>query len=172
VGLVKKYNLAVIPADGIGPEVIGATRKVLEALAESDGGVGFEFRELDWGSERYLKTGEMMPKDGLQQLERGGFDAILMGPVGSEKVPDHVTLWGLLIPIRQGLDQYVNLRPVRLFEGVNTPLQGRDARSLDMVCVRENSEGEYSGVGVASTPGSPRRWRSRASSSPGASPSG
>ncbi len=152
---MKKYNLAVIPADGIGPEVIGASRKVLEALAESDGGVGFEFRELDWGSERYLKTGEMMPKDGLQQLERGGFDAILMGPVGSEKVPDHVTLWGLLIPIRQGLDQYVNLRPVRLFEGVNTPLAGRDARSLDMVCVRENSEGEYSGVGGRVHPGKP-----------------
>jgi len=144
---VKKYHLASIPADGIGPEVVASSRKVLSALAEAHGGVEFEFRDFDWGSERYLKSGEMMPPDGVRQLERGGFDGILLGPVGSEKIPDHVTLWGLLIPIRQGLDQYVNLRPIRLLEGVDTPLRGRDHRSMDMVCVRENSEGEYSGVG-------------------------
>ncbi len=144
---MKKYHLASIPADGIGPEVLGSSRRVLSALAEAHGGVEFEFRELDWGSERYLRSGEMMPPDGVRQLERGGFDGILLGPVGSEKIPDHVTLWGLLIPIRQGLDQYVNLRPMRLLEGVDTPLQGQDHRSLNMVCVRENSEGEYAGVG-------------------------
>jgi len=144
---MKKYNLAIIPADGIGPEVIGASRQVLSVLARVHGGVDFDFREFDWGSNHYLKTGEMMPKDGLQQLERGGFDAILLGPVGSDKVPDHITLWGLLLTIRQGFEQYINLRPMRLLEGVSTPLRVEDRQSLDMVCVRENSEGEYSGVG-------------------------
>ena len=144
---MKTFHIALFLADGIGPEVISASRKVLEKLAELHGGVRFEFQEFDWSSTRYQKIGSMMPKDGIQQLERGGFDAILMGPVGSPEVPDHITLWGLLLPIRQGFDQYINLRPLRLLEGVTTPLRKADACSLNMVCVRENTEGEYSGVG-------------------------
>ena len=144
---MKTFHIALFLADGIGPEVISASRKVLEKLAELHGGVRFEFQEFDWSSTRYQRIGSMMPKDGIQQLERGGFDAILMGPVGSPEVPDHITLWGLLLPIRQGFDQYINLRPLRLLEGVTTPLRKADARSLNMVCVRENTEGEYSGIG-------------------------
>ncbi len=144
---MKTLHLAVLPADGIGPEVLRSSRTVLESLAQSDGGIKFDFREFDWGSERYLKSGKMMPDDGIQQLEKQGFDAILLGPVGDPRIPDHVTLWGLLLPIRQGLDQYVNLRPMRLLEGVDTPLKNRTLQDLDMVCIRENSEGEYSGVG-------------------------
>ena len=144
---MKTFHIALFLADGIGPEVIASSRKVLKKLERLHGGVSFEFQEFDWSSTRYQKTGSMIPKDGIQQLERGGFDAILMGPVGSPEVPDHITLWGLLLPIRLGLDQYINLRPLRLLEGVATPLRDRDPRSLDMVCMRENSEGEYSGVG-------------------------
>lgn len=144
---LNNFHIAVFPADGIGPEVIAASRRVLEALQALHGGVRFQFQEFDWGSTYHRKTGDMMPHDGLQQLERGGFDAILMGPVGSPDVPDHITLWGLLLPIRQGLDQYINLRPARLLEGISTPLRNHDPHSLNMVCVRENSEGEYSGIG-------------------------
>jgi tartrate dehydrogenase/decarboxylase/D-malate dehydrogenase len=142
-----------MPADGIGPEVLSASRTVLETLARLDGGIAFEFQEFDWSSERYLKTGKLMPEDGVRQLERGGFDGILLGPVGDTRIPDHVTLWGLVLPIRQGLDQYVNLRPMRLLEGVETPLRDRTVRDLDMVCMRENSEGEYAGVGGRVHPG-------------------
>jgi tartrate dehydrogenase/decarboxylase / D-malate dehydrogenase len=145
--LMKTYNVAVLPADGIGPEVISAGRTVLERLARQHGGVAFKFEEFDWSTNRYRRTGKMMPDDGVEQLDRGGFDAILLGPVGDPDVPDHITLWGLLLPIRQGLEQYVNLRPMRLLEGVTTPLAGRAPRNLDMVCFRENSEGEYAGVG-------------------------
>ena len=141
------YHLAIFPADGIGPEIIAADRQVLHKLTELHGGIRFECQEFDWSSTRYSQTGEMMPKDGLRQIERGGFDGLLVGPVGSPDVPDHITLWGLLLPIRQGLDQYVNLRPMRLLEGVSTPLKDQEPRSLDMVCFRENSEGEYAGVG-------------------------
>ena len=145
--VVKNFHIAVFPADGIGPEVIASGRRALEKLQELHAGVRFEFREFDWSSIYYQKTGAMMPRDGLQQLEHGGFDAILMGPVGSPDVPDHITLWGLLLPIRQGFEQYINLRPSRLLEGISTPLRNQNQRSLDMVCVRENSEGEYSGIG-------------------------
>ncbi len=144
---MRHVQLAVLPADGVGPEVIGASRKVLETLAQMDGGIKFEFREFDWGSERYLKTGRLMPEDGTRQLERGGFDALLVGPVGDMRIPDHVTLWGLLLPIRQEFDQYVNLRPMRLLDGVESPLRERTGRDLNMVCMRENCEGEYAGVG-------------------------
>lgn len=144
---MKHYHCAIIPADGIGPEVIAASQQVLQRLAEVHGGVDFTFQAFDWGSARYERTGALMPDDGLQQLTGGGFDGILMGPVGSPTIPDHVTLWGLLLPIRQGLDQYVNLRPMRLLEGVASPLRGPHPRPLDMVCIRENSEGEYAGVG-------------------------
>ncbi len=144
---MRTLHLAILPADGIGPEVIRSSRAVLESLAQADGGIRFDFREFDWGSERYLKTGKMMPDDGIQQLEKGGFDAILLGPVGDPRIPDHITLWGLLLSIRQAFDQYVNLRPMRLLDGVDTPLKNRTPQDLDMVCFRENSEGEYSGAG-------------------------
>ena len=144
---MKNYHLAVFPADGIGPEVIAASRQVLRKLEQLHGGVRFEEREFGWGSDHYQRTGTMMPADGLQQLEKGGFEAILMGPVGSPVIPDHVTLWGLLLPIRQGFDQYVNLRPMRQLDGVASPLRNPARHPIDMVCIRENSEGEYAGVG-------------------------
>ncbi|GAC1377638.1 MAG: tartrate dehydrogenase [Hymenobacter sp.] len=144
---MKHFNLAVFPADGIGPEVIAASQQVLQKLQQLHGGVRFEAQEFGWGSAHYEKTGAMMPENGLQQLKDGGFDGILMGPVGSQTIPDHVTLWGLLLPIRQGLDQYVNLRPMRLLDGVASPLRNEGQRPINMVCVRENSEGEYAGVG-------------------------
>lgn len=144
---MKHYHLAVIAGDGIGAEVIPAGVQVLRALAEAHGGLGFETREFDWGTRRYLREGAMMPQDALPTLERGGFDAILLGPVGDPRVADHITLWGLLIPIRQGFDQYVNLRPMRLLAGITGPLAGKGPKDVDMVCVRENSEGEYSGFG-------------------------
>ena len=144
---MKNYHLAVFPADGIGPEVIAASRQVLRKLEELHGGVRFETRDFDWGSDHYERTGAMMPADGLQQLEKGGFEGILMGPVGSPTIPDHITLWGLLLPIRQGFDQYVNLRPMRQLDGVASPLRNPAGHPIDMVCIRENSEGEYAGVG-------------------------
>ena len=144
---MKNYHLAVFPADGIGPEVIAASQQVLRQLEQLHGGLRFETRAFDWGSAHYEQTGTMMPADGLQQLERGGFEALLMGPVGSPTIPDHITLWGLLLPIRQGFDQYVNLRPMRQLDGVASPLRNPDRHPIDMVCVRENSEGEYAGVG-------------------------
>src|SRR5712692_10894568 len=104
-------------------------------------------KHFDWGSERYLRKGALMPQDGLTVLERGGFDGILLGPVGDPRVPDHLTLWGLLLPLRQGFDQYVNLRPMRLLPGVQSPLVGKGPAEIDMVCIRENTEGEYAGVG-------------------------
>lgn len=144
---MRKFKFAIIPADGIGAEVIPAGLQVLRAVAEVHATFEFETQEFDWGSARYLREGAMMPRDGMQQLERGGFDAILLGPVGDPRVPDHITLWGLLLPIRQGFDQYINLRPMRLLEGIRTPLAGKTPKDIDMICVRENAEGEYAGVG-------------------------
>ncbi|WP_263355457.1 isocitrate/isopropylmalate family dehydrogenase [Acidicapsa acidisoli] len=119
--LMKKFHIACLPADGIGPEVITSSRQILEKLTQLDGGIAFNFQYFDWSTTRYQEKGALMPEDGLQQLEQGGFDGILLGPVGSPHVPDHITLWGLLLPIRQGLDQYINLRPLRLLEGIDTP---------------------------------------------------
>lgn len=144
---MRHYKIAVIPGDGIGPEVITEGLKSLQAVAELDGGLKFETQEFDWNSERHLRDGAMMPADALQTLERGGFAGILLGPVGDPRIPDHVTLWGLLLPIRQGFDQYINLRPVRLLEGVPGPLAGKTPKDIDIVCVRENAEGEYCGSG-------------------------
>jgi tartrate dehydrogenase/decarboxylase/D-malate dehydrogenase len=137
-----RYRIASIPGDGIGHEVIPAARAVLDAVAARHG-FGFEWAEHDWSCERYLRDGAMMPADGLERVRSA--DAILLGAVGSPEVADHVSLWGLLIPIRRTFRQYVNLRPVRLFEGVESPL--RSARELDLVVVRENVEGEYSQIG-------------------------
>ena len=134
----------MIPGDGIGKEVVPAGVQVLEK-AGAKFGVSFDWREFDWSCERYHKAGAMMPEDGLEQLR--GHDAIYLGAVGFPGVPDHVSLWGLLIPIRRAFRQYVNLRPVRLFEGVASPLAGRAPGDIDFYVVRENVEGEYSEIG-------------------------
>lgn len=140
----RKHRVAVIGGDGIGPEVIAAG---LEVLDEAGDRFGFrlETTPFDWNSRRYLDQGRMMPANAIETL--AAFDAIYLGAVGAPEVPDHETLWGLLLPIRQRFDQYVNLRPVRLLPGVTGPLRDKAAGDIDMVCVRENSEGEYSGVG-------------------------
>jgi tartrate dehydrogenase/decarboxylase/D-malate dehydrogenase len=139
-----RHRIAVIPGDGIGKEVVPEGQRVLEAAARR---FGFElaWSEFDWSCERFAKTGRMMPEDGLEQLR--ACDAIFLGAVGAPGVPDHVSLWGLLIPIRRTFRQYVNLRPVRLLRGVRSPLADRSPAEIDMVIVRENNEGEYSEIG-------------------------
>lgn len=144
---MREYRLAVMPGDGIGPEVIAESVQTLTTLASMHGGFRFTIQQFDWGTERYLREGALMPADGLATLERGNFDSILLGPIGDPRVPDHITLWGLLLPIRQGFDQYVNLRPMRLLPGVRSPLANKGPREIDLVCVRENTEGEYAGIG-------------------------
>ena len=141
----REYSIAAIPADGIGPEVIGAGLTVLEALQKRLGDVSFKVESFDWGSDYYKKHGVMMPADGLSQLKR--FDAIYFGAVGAPDVPDHITLWGLRLPICQGFDQYANVRPTRILPGIQSPLRNAGPGDLDWVIVRENSEGEYSGHG-------------------------
>ncbi|AKS34351.1 tartrate dehydrogenase [Mycolicibacterium goodii] len=135
-------RVAVIPGDGIGTEVIASARAVIDAVSTRHG-IEFGYTEFDWSCERYTRTGTMMPDDGIDTLR--DFDAILLGAVGWPGVPDHVSLWGLLIPIRRAFRQYVNLRPIRTFEGVASPL--RSAENVDFVVVRENVEGEYSEIG-------------------------
>jgi tartrate dehydrogenase/decarboxylase/D-malate dehydrogenase len=135
------YDVAVIPGDGIGTEVVPAALRVLEAVGRRHA-ITFRWDELPWGCERYVETGELLPDDGLDRL--AARDAILLGAVGDPRVADHVSLWGLLIPIRRRFEQYVNLRPVRLVPGVQGPLR---EGSIDVVVVRENTEGEYSEVG-------------------------
>ena len=142
---MKPYRIAAIPADGIGPEVIDAGLQALEALQKRDGGFALDVRRFDWGSDYYKANGRMMPEDGLAQLKE--FDAIIFGAVGAPDVPDHVTLWGLRLPICQGFDQYANVRPTRILPGIASPLTGVGPGDLDWVIVRENSEGEYSGHG-------------------------
>ncbi|MER6531054.1 tartrate dehydrogenase [Streptomyces sp. NPDC001508] len=145
------YVVDVIAGDGIGKEVAPAAMRCIDAVAR-DEGFTIRWRERDWSSERYLADGRMMPEDGLEQLADG--DAIFLGAVGTPEVPDHVTLWGLLIPIRRAFLQYINLRPVRLLPGIVSPL--RDAQSLDVVLVRENVEGEYSEIGGRAYRGLPQ----------------
>ncbi|HXW04826.1 MAG TPA: tartrate dehydrogenase [Vicinamibacterales bacterium] len=145
-------RIAVIPGDGIGREVIPAGLEVLERAAEIEG-AALEFIEFPWGCDFYRRTARMMDAQGLEELS--GFDAIYLGAVGDPAVPDHVSLWELILPIRQRFEQYVNLRPMRLLAGVPCPLSGRSPADLDMICVRENSEGEYSGVGGRLHRGSP-----------------
>ena len=141
---MKAYKIAVIEGDGIGREVVPEGIRVLEAVAHRFD-LSFSWQNFDWSCERYATTGRMMPEDGLEQLRP--FDAIYLGAIGYPGVPDHVSLWGLLIPIRRGFKEYVNLRPVRLLEGITSPLSGRKPGEIDFVIVRENSEGEYSEVG-------------------------
>ena len=137
-------KIAVIPGDGIGNEVVPEGIRVLEAVGRRFD-IDFEWKHFDWSCERFKKKGAMMPEDGLARLRE--FDSIYLGAVGFPGVPDHVSLWGLLIPIRRGFQQYINLRPVRLFEGLASPLAGRKPGDIDYWIVRENSEGEYSSVG-------------------------
>ena len=141
---MAKYRIAVIPGDGIGNEVVPAGIQVLEKVGGKLG-IEFQWDQFDWSCERYHNVGSMMPEDGLEQIR--GHDAIYLGAVGFPGVPDHVSLWGLLIPIRRKFNQYVNLRPVRLFEGVSSPLAGRKPGDIDFYVVRENVEGEYSEIG-------------------------
>ncbi|MDH5556198.1 MAG: tartrate dehydrogenase [Alphaproteobacteria bacterium] len=141
---MAKYKIAVIPGDGIGNEVVPAGIEVLEKVGGKLG-IEFQWDQFDWSCERYHNVGSMMPEDGLDQIR--GHDAIYLGAVGFPGVPDHVSLWGLLIPIRRKFNQYVNLRPVRLFEGVASPLAGRKPGDIDFYVVRENVEGEYSEIG-------------------------
>jgi tartrate dehydrogenase/decarboxylase/D-malate dehydrogenase len=142
---VRVHRIAVIPGDGIGREVIPAGLAVLEAVAPRFG-FTLDRTQFPWSCDHYLQTGKLVPDDGLQQLE--GFAAIYFGAIGAPSVPDHVSIWQLILPIRQRFDQYVNLRPLRLLPGVRSPLKDRRPADLDIVCVRENSEGEYAGVGA------------------------
>jgi tartrate dehydrogenase/decarboxylase / D-malate dehydrogenase len=142
---VRRFTIASIAGDGVGQEVVPAGLRVLEAVAARNGAFALDVEHLPWGSDYYQRTGRMMPEDGLSFLRR--FDAIYLGAVGSPSVPDHVTLWGLLLPIRQRFNLYVNVRPVKLFAGVRCPLRDREPGDIDMLCIRENTEGEYAGAG-------------------------
>jgi tartrate dehydrogenase/decarboxylase/D-malate dehydrogenase len=141
---MKTFKIAVIPGDGIGTEVVPEGIRVLDAAAKRFG-LQFEWDHFPWSCEYYLKTGAMMPADGLAQIRN--HDAVFLGAVGFPTVPDHVSLWGLLIPIRREFQQYANVRPVRLMPGITSPLAGRKLGDIDMIIVRENSEGEYSAIG-------------------------
>ena len=152
---MKTYEIASIPGDGIGVDVTVEARKVLDRAA-SLSGFRLQWTEFDWSCERYARTGSMMPEDGIDQLSR--FDGILLGAVGFPGVPDHVSLWGLLIPVRRAFSQYVNLRPVRLLPGTSSVLCDRSAEELEMVIVRENSEGEYSAIGGRHNAGQPNEF--------------
>src|SRR5471032_1425782 len=142
---MRTHRIASIPADGIGVEVIAAGLEVLEALQASGAPFTLDVTTFGWGSKYYAEHGRMMPEDGLQTLRP--FDAIYFGAVGSPDVPDHITLWGLRLAICQGFDQYANVRPTRVLPGLRSPLRHVSGPELDWVIVRENSEGEYAGVG-------------------------
>ena len=142
------HRIAVLAGDGVGPEVVDEARRCVDELQ-----LEIEWSDLDWGSDHWVEHGVMMPPDAVERLL--AFDSILLGAVGRPDIPDHVTLWGLLLPIRQRLDLWANVRPVRLLEGVPCALAGRAPGDIDMVFVRENSEGEYSGVGGRAHQGHP-----------------
>ena len=142
---MKTFKIAVIAGDGIGPEVLAEGIKVLNKVAETDGSFRFEFTHFPWSCKYYLETGKMMPDDGMDILK--GYDAIYLGAVGYPGVPDHISLWDLLLKIRKGFDQYVNIRPVVLLDGAPCPLKDVRKEDINMFFVRENSEGEYAGAG-------------------------
>ena len=150
---MKTYRIATIPGDGIGKEVVPEGQKVLEALARQNPTLKFEFEDFDWGGDYYRKHGMMMPENGLDTLRNK--DAILFGSAGDPHIPDHITLWGLRLKICQGFDQYANVRPTRILPGIDAPLKRCTPTQLDWVIVRENSEGEYSGVGGRAHQGHP-----------------
>jgi len=141
---MKTYRIAVIAGDGIGQEVIPAGIEVMK-IAAAQGRFQCEFTDFPWGSDFYLRTGRMLDPDGIEQMLK--FDAIYLGAIGDPRVADHITAREMILPFRQQLRQYVNLRPMRLLPGIDSPLRGRTAADIDMVCVRENSEGEYCGIG-------------------------
>ena len=143
--MMKTYKIAVIAGDGIGPEVISQGVKFLNAAAKMDDTFRFLFTEFPWGCNYYLKNGEMLPEYGIETLS--SFDAIYLGAIGDPRVPDHISLNGLLLKIRKSFDQYVNLRPVKLIEGAPCPLKNGNPDEIDMIFVRENTEGEYAGTG-------------------------
>lgn len=140
---MKTYNIAVLPGDGIGPEVTTEAMRVLEALAQQDDTFRFQATELNWNSDYYLQHGRMMPEDGLEQLKQ--FDTILFGAIGDERVSDLVTIWELILPIRKNFQQFVNFRPIKLLAGLDSPL--KQDKPIDFAIIRENSEGEYSDSG-------------------------
>ena len=150
---MKVYAIAAIPGDGIGTEVVAAGLEVLAALAKRDGNFDFKVDHFDWGGEYYKKHGRMMPVDGRDLI--GRHDAILFGSAGHPEIPDHITLWGLRLAICQPFDQYANVRPTRILPGIVSPLRNVKDKELDWVIVRENSEGEYAGVGGRVHQGSP-----------------
>lgn len=150
---MKTYRIATIPGDGIGKEVVPEGQKVLEAIAQQDKNIKFEFQDFDWGGDYYRKHGVMMPEDGLDALRDK--DAILFGSAGDPHIPDHITLWGLRLKICQGFDQYANVRPTRILPGIDAPLKRCTPEQLNWIIVRENSEGEYSGVGGRAHQGHP-----------------
>ena len=147
------YRIALLPGDGIGPEVTAEAHRLLSAIVRLDLSIGFDVDVFSWNADYYLESGSMMPADGLQIL--ADYDAVFLGAVGDKRVPDHIALRQLIFAIRQGFDQYVNLRPVRLLRGVDSPLVGKSVSDIDMIFVRENSEGEYSGVGSIDWTGTP-----------------
>lgn len=151
---MKTYRIAVIAGDGIGPEVTKEAVKVLNTISAMDRSFRFEFTDYPWGCEYYLETGAMMPEDGMEQLKTA--DAILLGAVGYPGVPDHISLRDLLLRIRRGFDQYVNVRPVKLLNGAPCPLKNKAPEDIDMTFIRENSEGEYSGQGAWLYPDTPQ----------------
>lgn len=142
---MKTFKVAVIAGDGIGPEVLSEGIKVLDKVAQLDGGFKVEYTYFPWGCEYYLKHGKMMDEDGMNKLKE--FDAIYLGAVGFPGVPDHISLWDLLLRIRKGFDQYINIRPVKLLKGAPCPLKDVAREDIDMLFIRENSEGEYAGAG-------------------------
>ncbi len=150
---MAEFNLAVIAGDGIGPEVISEGRKVLDAVAAQTDGLFFRTTEFPWGSDYYRETGLMMPEDGLERLS--DYDAVLFGAVGDPDIPDHVTLQGLLLPMRRAFDQAICVRPAVLFPGVESPIAGKYPGDVDMVIFRENTEGEYAPVGGRLYAGTP-----------------
>lgn len=150
---MKQFKIACIPGDGIGQEVIPASQVVLEALAQGQSQFSFEFTSFDWGGDYYRQHGVMMPADGLDALRP--MDAILFGSAGDPQIPDHITLWGLRLKICQGFDQYANVRPTRILPGIDAPLKRCTPEQLNWVIVRENSEGEYAGVGGRAHQGHP-----------------
>jgi len=142
---MRKIHVKTIPGDGIGKEVVAEGQRVLKTIEEIHGAIQFQFERYDWGCEYYLKNNEMMPKDGIKILT--DCDVILLGAVGYPGVPDHISLRGLLLPIRFGFDQYINFRPIKYFEGLNSPLKSASPETIDFVTIRENTEGEYCGKG-------------------------
>ena len=150
---MTEYNLALIPGDGVGPEVVAEGKKILTALSNLEPELNFTYTEFPWGSAYYRETGKMMPDDGLSEV--GKCDAILFGAVGDPNIPDQITLQGLLLPMRRAFDQGVCIRPSYLYPGVTSPLAGKEAGEIDLVIFRENTEGEYAPVGGRLYPGTP-----------------